>query len=161
MKILLLSLDRMLAERISEALGGRVAVDLVETLDIGGQDGPRLDGPGVVIVDHAALPPERGLAAWIAMVAEGARGRAIVLATDDMYAAQVLQAIRAGAADVFPRGAERAEIAGVLTRVIRELDAAEVRVDDIGFRRPTLDEVFLTLTGHPAEDAEASEEVAE
>ena len=43
---------------------------------------------------------------------------------------------------------------GVLTRVIRELDSAEVRVDDIGFRRPTLDEVFLTLTGRPAEEAD-------
>ena len=42
---------------------------------------------------------------------------------------------------------------GVLTRAIRELDAAGVHVDDIGFRRPTLDEVFLTLTGHVAEDA--------
>ena len=41
---------------------------------------------------------------------------------------------------------------GVLTRAIRELDAADVHVDDIGFRRPTLDEVFLSLTGRPAED---------
>jgi len=29
------------------------------------------------------------------------------------------------------------------------LRAAGVRVDDIALRRPTLDEVFLTLTGHP------------
>ena len=41
---------------------------------------------------------------------------------------------------------------GVLTRAIRELDSANVQVDDIGFRRPTLDEVFLSLTGRPAED---------
>ena len=47
---------------------------------------------------------------------------------------------------------------GVLTRAIRELDAADVHVDDIGFRRPTLDEVFLTLTGRPAEET-VSEEV--
>ncbi|MCV0402723.1 MAG: ATP-binding cassette domain-containing protein [Chloroflexi bacterium] len=40
----------------------------------------------------------------------------------------------------------------VLTRAIRELDAAGVHVDDIGFRRPTLDEVFLSLTGRPAEE---------
>jgi ABC-2 type transport system ATP-binding protein len=40
----------------------------------------------------------------------------------------------------------------VLTRAIRELDSAGVHVDDIGFRRPTLDEVFLSLTGRPAED---------
>ena len=48
---------------------------------------------------------------------------------------------------------------GVLTRVIRELDGAEVRVDDIGFRRPTLDEVFLALTGRPAEEVTTTEEV--
>jgi ABC-2 type transport system ATP-binding protein len=42
---------------------------------------------------------------------------------------------------------------GILTRAVRELDAQGVELDDIGFRRPTLDEVFLTLTGHLAEDA--------
>ncbi|HEY8179516.1 MAG TPA: DUF4162 domain-containing protein, partial [Candidatus Limnocylindria bacterium] len=47
--------------------------------------------------------------------------------------------------------------AGVLTRVIRELDAVEAQVDDIGFRRPTLDEVFLTLTGRPAEEKPTEE----
>jgi ABC-2 type transport system ATP-binding protein len=41
---------------------------------------------------------------------------------------------------------------GMLTQAIRELDAAGVEVDDIGFRRPTLDEVFLALTGKPAGD---------
>ena len=40
---------------------------------------------------------------------------------------------------------------GVLTRAIRALDEAGVHVDDIGFRRPTLDEVFLSITGKPAE----------
>jgi ABC-2 type transport system ATP-binding protein len=44
---------------------------------------------------------------------------------------------------------------GVLTSAIRQLDAARVQVDDIGFRRPTLDEVFLSLTGRPAEESEA------
>jgi ABC-2 type transport system ATP-binding protein len=49
---------------------------------------------------------------------------------------------------------------GVLTRAIRELDAAGVHVDDIGFRRPTLDEVFLSITGRPAEERiETDEEV--
>ena len=49
-----------------------------------------------------------------------------------------------------------ADHTGVLTRVIRQLDAAGVEVDDAGFRTPTLDEVFLTLTGHRAEDEVAS-----
>ena len=34
------------------------------------------------------------------------------------------------------------------------------RIDDIALRRPTLDDVFLQLTGHTAEDAEAEEEEA-
>jgi ABC-2 type transport system ATP-binding protein len=36
--------------------------------------------------------------------------------------------------------------------VFRELDEAGIAVDDIGMRRPTLDDVFLTLTGHVAEE---------
>jgi daunorubicin resistance ABC transporter ATP-binding subunit len=40
-----------------------------------------------------------------------------------------------------------------LTTVVRLLDEAGVTVDDIGLRRPTLDEVFLALTGQPAEAA--------
>jgi ABC-2 type transport system ATP-binding protein len=42
--------------------------------------------------------------------------------------------------------------AGVLVEALRRLDAAEVVVLDVGLRRPTLDDVFLTLTGHSAED---------
>jgi ABC-2 type transport system ATP-binding protein len=38
-----------------------------------------------------------------------------------------------------------------LTEVVRALDAAGLEIEDIGVRRPTLDEVFLHLTGHPAE----------
>ncbi len=37
-----------------------------------------------------------------------------------------------------------------LTAAVRALDDAAVVVDDIGLRRPTLDEVFLTLTGQPS-----------
>jgi ABC-2 type transport system ATP-binding protein len=47
---------------------------------------------------------------------------------------------------------------GVLTRAVRALDAAGVHVDDIGFRRPTLDEVFLVLTGQPLESGEPNPE---
>jgi ABC-2 type transport system ATP-binding protein len=36
--------------------------------------------------------------------------------------------------------------------VFRELDQAGIAVDDIGMRRPTLDDVFLSLTGHVAEE---------
>ncbi len=51
---------------------------------------------------------------------------------------------------------------GVIAEVVRALDAADVTIDDIALRRPTLDDVFLTLTGRAPEDAEsgAGEEAA-
>ncbi|SEK25782.1 daunorubicin resistance protein DrrA family ABC transporter ATP-binding protein [Streptacidiphilus jiangxiensis] len=44
--------------------------------------------------------------------------------------------------------------ARVLADVIRELDANDVLIHDIGLRRPTLDDVFLSLTGHVTESDE-------
>ncbi|MDT0342351.1 ATP-binding cassette domain-containing protein [Streptomyces litchfieldiae] len=41
--------------------------------------------------------------------------------------------------------------AKLLAEVIRELDSRGVEIDDIGLRRPTLDDVFISLTGHAAE----------
>ncbi len=46
---------------------------------------------------------------------------------------------------------------GLLAAVVRELDAAGIRVDDLGLHRPTLDDVFLALTGHVAQAADAEE----
>jgi ABC-2 type transport system ATP-binding protein len=42
--------------------------------------------------------------------------------------------------------------AGAIIEAVRRLDEAGVGVDDIALRRPTLDDVFLGLTGHAAED---------
>jgi ABC-2 type transport system ATP-binding protein len=52
--------------------------------------------------------------------------------------------------------------AKLLAEVIRELDTRGIEIDDIGLRRPTLDDVFLSLTGHVAEakDEENDKEVA-
>ncbi|WP_374775538.1 ATP-binding cassette domain-containing protein [Streptomyces sp. NBC_01310] len=41
--------------------------------------------------------------------------------------------------------------AKLLAEVIRELDGLGIEIDDIGLRRPTLDDVFISLTGHAAE----------
>jgi ABC-2 type transport system ATP-binding protein len=43
---------------------------------------------------------------------------------------------------------------------LRALDAAGLELDDIGLRRPTLDEVFLSLTGRSPADADATSEAA-
>ena len=41
-----------------------------------------------------------------------------------------------------------------LTEAARALHAAGIAVEDIALRRPTLDEVFLHLTGRPVQTAE-------
>ncbi len=44
--------------------------------------------------------------------------------------------------------------AGAIVEAVRRLDEVDVGVEDITLRRPTLDDVFMALTGHAAEDAE-------
>jgi ABC-2 type transport system ATP-binding protein len=48
-------------------------------------------------------------------------------------------------------------VGGSLTLVdaVRSLDAAHVAIADVALRRPTLDDVFLSLTGHTAEEEQA------
>jgi ABC-2 type transport system ATP-binding protein len=41
---------------------------------------------------------------------------------------------------------------GAIAEAVRRLDQAGVGIDDIAVRRPTLDDVFLRLTGHAAEE---------
>lgn len=43
-----------------------------------------------------------------------------------------------------------------LTEVVRELDSSEIRPTDIALRKPTLDDVFLALTGHATDDVVAN-----
>jgi ABC-2 type transport system ATP-binding protein len=43
--------------------------------------------------------------------------------------------------------------AAVLVEALREFDGAALGLLDVALRRPTLDDVFLTLTGHVAEEA--------
>jgi ABC-2 type transport system ATP-binding protein len=45
--------------------------------------------------------------------------------------------------------------AGAVTAAVRRLDEAEIPIDDIATHHPTLDDVFLTLTGQTAAEAEA------
>jgi ABC-2 type transport system ATP-binding protein len=49
----------------------------------------------------------------------------------------------------------------LLPAAIRDLDAAGLQLDDLALRRPTLDDVFLILTGHVAEEAPAVEPATE
>jgi ABC-2 type transport system ATP-binding protein len=51
---------------------------------------------------------------------------------------------------------------GIIAEAVRRLDGVGVGIDDISVRRPTLDDVFIVLTGHAAapEEGEDREEVA-
>ena len=110
----------------------------------------------IVVIDHGRAIA-RGTALELKQQVGGERLEITI--SDDPYldaARQVLEALGEGPAHV-DKEARHVSVAvasheGVLTRAIRELDAAGVHVDDIGFRRPTLDAVFLALTGRPAEE---------
>ena len=55
----------------------------------------------------------------------------------------------------FPPGSCRCQPPGsaLVAEAVRALTAAGLEVSELGLRRPTLDDVFLTLTGHLAEDS--------
>ncbi len=53
-----------------------------------------------------------------------------------------------------------ADGADALGRIMAEIAAAGIELHDAGMRRPTLDDVFLQLTGHAADAAQDEEEAA-
>ena len=53
------------------------------------------------------------------------------------------------------------ERSGAIVRAVRLLSEAGIEMEDLSVRRPTLDDVFLTLTGHVAEEPPDDEESAE
>ena len=50
---------------------------------------------------------------------------------------------------------------GVIAEAVRLLSDEGIGMDDINLRRPTLDDVFLSLTGHAAQEPAASDEAPE
>ena len=81
-------------------------------------------------------------------------------------AANALSGLGAGEANVdkdtgeilIPVGADGS---GVLTDAVRRLDDADIKLSDVARRRPSLDDVFLSLTGHTADQAASIDEPLE
>jgi ABC-2 type transport system ATP-binding protein len=77
--------------------------------------------------------------------------------SDPTVALEALRPYRSG--EVHVDSAERhlavpvKEGAEHLPAIVRDLDAAHIALTDLALRRPTLDDVFLTLTGHAATGA--------
>ena len=119
----------------------------------------------IAVIDHGPLIA-RGTALELKQRAGGERLEVIVGAESSLeQAASVLATLSGQAAhtDLLARhvSVPVASHGGILTRAVRELDAAGVELDDIGFRRATLDEVFLGLTGKPASaETSVSEDLA-
>ncbi len=109
----------------------------------------------IVVIDHGKSIAE-GTADELKETMGGERIE-VTLANEDQLpdAAAILSSLAIGEA----RSDGRARTlvvpitggARTLTRALRELDQAGVEIQDVGLRRPTLDDVFLSLTGHVAE----------
>jgi ABC-2 type transport system ATP-binding protein len=109
----------------------------------------------IVVVDHGKIIAS-GTPAELKRQVGGARIEVIARRAEDIPGIEAVLARQCGcdvAVDEATRhlsvaaGAQAERLFGTF----RELDAAGIVVEDIGLRHPTLDDVFLSLTGHVAE----------
>jgi len=114
----------------------------------------------IAVVDHGRIIA-RGTADQLKSQVGGERIEAVVHAPSDLRrAAQLLAPDGSGTTEEHMRRLTIAADGGAaqLIDVVRRLGEAAIKVDDIALRRPTLDDVFLALTGHAAQELPAEEE---
>jgi ABC-2 type transport system ATP-binding protein len=114
----------------------------------------------IVVIDHGRAIAH-GTADELKAQVGGERVEVVVATQDDLAAAhQVLSGLASGpvAVDDHARRVTAPVIggAGLLVEGLRRLDAEGVGVLDVALRRPTLDDVFLTLTGHASAEDDSS-----
>jgi ABC-2 type transport system ATP-binding protein len=111
----------------------------------------------IVVVDHGRVIAE-GTPLELKEASRGARLE-VTLAAPHPDAVAALQPLVAGPVQVAEDGrrlhAPVDQAPGLATAIVRALDVAGIRVDNIEVRQPSLDDVFFALTGKPAEDAAA------
>jgi ABC-2 type transport system ATP-binding protein len=118
----------------------------------------------IAVVDHGKIIA-RGTADELKSQVGGERIEVVVHAREDISrAVEVLSRDCEGEVSVDDHTRKltvpTSSGAASLVQVLRDLDEASIRIDDIGLRRPTLDDVFLSLTGHGAEAGGAAGEDA-
>ena len=114
----------------------------------------------IVVIDHGRAIAQ-GTADELKAQVGGERVEVVVGTPSDVAGAQAVLAAIADGPVVVEEHTRRVTApvkggAGLLMEALRRLDADGIAVLDVALRRPTLDDVFLTLTGHAAEvEAEA------
>lgn len=110
----------------------------------------------IVVIDHG-----RVIAAGTPTQLKDRAGRASVVltVTDGADLVRATEVVRDHSPEVHTEAAARritAQAGGLadMTRIGEAITAAGISVDDLGLKRPSLDDVFLHLTGHRAEDDE-------
>ncbi|MEO9322493.1 ATP-binding cassette domain-containing protein [Nocardioides sp. C4-1] len=114
----------------------------------------------IIVIDHGQAIAQ-GSADDLKSQSGGERVEVVVAEAGDVEAVRAVVArVAAGEVQVDERTVTAGVHDGVadLRQVLEGLEADRLRVLDVGLRRPTLDDVFLTLTGRVADDgAEADQ----
>ena len=118
----------------------------------------------IAVVDRGRVIAE-GTSAQLKDTVGGERVQLTVAPESDLAAARDVLARHADAVpqvDPAARTIEAPVTSGArrMPGIVRDLDAAGVLLDDLGIRRPSLDDVFLTLTGHAAGGGQAGDELS-
>ena len=109
----------------------------------------------IAVIDHGRVIA-RGTSDELKRHVGGERVEVVVSDTDEVPRAAIVLATVGVGDPVLDVHTRRVVVpvsggASILVEALRRLDADGIGVLDVGLRRPTLDDVFLTLTGHAAQ----------
>ncbi|MBV9820971.1 MAG: ATP-binding cassette domain-containing protein, partial [Actinobacteria bacterium] len=113
----------------------------------------------ILVIDHGRAIAE-GTADELKAQVGGERVEIALVRSEDLPAARSILAQLTDAPVEVAEHSRRlvAPVTGganLLMEALRRLDAADISILDVALRRPTLDDVFLTLTGHASEEGTA------
>jgi len=111
----------------------------------------------IVVIDHGSVIAE-GTAAQLKSRIGSTHVEVVVPTTDAERARSALATVGTATTADAQRGVaiQVSDPGRAVLDAVRALDAAGVAVESLAIREPTLDDVFLELTGHAAEEAEVS-----
>jgi len=113
----------------------------------------------IAVVDHGRIIA-RGTADELKSQVGGERIEVVIRDRTAIDRARELLARDAGGDTTFDEHTRKLTVpadggAQTLVQIVRDFDDAGIHIDDIALRRPTLDDVFLALTGHVSVDEPA------